>query len=265
MSRSRFLPLPTQGGAARLAGSAGLRAALAPPLPPVLAAGLDQPVTRPARAARSRDVSWLGFACPLAPGQAWPAVHAALERVLSAGAPVETVILDLTGATGIEDGDCASLVWLHERLRPAGARLWLAAIPRPLADRLRDCGVTGLLGAGAIHPSRRAAVLAAFAALPGPGLVTPQLRAALAVPPEPLPAAAPEVPAAEVPAPEVAAPQVPAPPAPARVLIPAAARPAPAPAGLNGRLHPLRVEPPPRRGWWTVVARFNTRRGRRHG
>jgi hypothetical protein len=263
MSRSRFLLLPAHGGAARLAGSAGLRAALAPPLPPALAAGAPRLAARRAGATRPRDVSWLGFSCPLAPGQARPAVRAALDRVLSAGAPVDTVILDLTGATGIEDDDCASLCWLHERLQPLGARLWLAAIPRPLADRFREHGVTGVLGAGAIHPSRRAAVLAAFAALPGPGLVTSQVRAALMVPPEALPAAGPGVPAAPAPAPPRAGARVVTPAAAQPVI--AAARPVPVPAGPPGRLHPLRVEPASGGGWWTVLARFNARRGRRHG
>jgi hypothetical protein len=59
-------------------------------------------------------------------------------------------------------------------------------------NRLREAGLTQRLGPEAIHPSLRAAVLASYAALPGPGLVTTDVRAALTEPAESLSLGPPE-------------------------------------------------------------------------
>jgi hypothetical protein len=133
--------------------------------------------------------SWippLTLSCALMPGQQRAAVEAVLDRVRSSGFAVETVIFDLSGTAGIDDEGCADLLWLHHRLLLLGTRLWLAVSARPVRDQLREAGVTVVLGTGAVHPSLRAAVLAAFSALPGPGLVTPQMRTALVTPAEPV-------------------------------------------------------------------------------
>jgi hypothetical protein len=216
MSRSRFLPLPG-------------------PL-------------RPA----SPAVRWLAFACPLAPGLGWPAAFALLDR-LPAACPPETVILDLAGSSGAGDDEGAALCWLHEQLAAARSQLWLAA-PRSLAPVLRDQGVESALGSGAIHPSRRAAVLAIVAARPGPGLVTSQGKSALAQPPVPL-LPVPPVAGAGHPARPGDRPQAAAPHPAEEAAGPAAGQPP-----LAG-LHPLRVEPRQRRGWWPVLARFNAGTG----
>lgn len=136
---------------------------------------------------RQAITSWtplLALSCPLGPGQPRAAVEAVLNRVQSSGLAADTVILDLSGTHRVDDDGCADLIWLHHRLLLLGTRLLLAVSARPVRDRLREAGVTVILGAGAIHPSLRAAVLAAFSALPGPGLVTPQVRAALVTPAE---------------------------------------------------------------------------------
>jgi hypothetical protein len=204
MQRSRFLPLPGLGVAGRDAFRRGPRRAwprsprpgLEPaaraepgrPSEPTLdAAGRPGPRGRRSRRGRGPEVRWLGFACPLAPGGGWPAARAVLDQVIRAVNPPGTVILDLAGSEGVAEDDCAALSWLHEALAGGDARLWLAGPPRPVAELLAGHGVTGWPGGATVFPSHRAAVLALFAALPGPGLVTSDVRAALAVPPQPLP------------------------------------------------------------------------------
>jgi hypothetical protein len=68
---------------------------------------------------------------------------------------------------------------VHQRLTAIGTRLRLAAGGRGLADCLAGAGITQQLGRDAIHPSFRSAVLATYAALPGPGLVLGQIKIAL--------------------------------------------------------------------------------------
>lgn len=175
MSRSRFL--------LRLGG--GTPAGPDPGTRPGRAAGPAPRSRRTRRKGAAAAFPWWAFACPLAPGLGWAAAQALSERAALCG-PARTVILDLAGSTGVGEDDCAALGWLHERLHGHGSRLWLAAAPRAVSEQFDENGLTGMLGAAAIHPSRRAAVLAAFAALPGPGLVTSPVREALTAEPEPL-------------------------------------------------------------------------------
>lgn len=58
-------------------------------------------------------------------------------------------------------------------------RLWLAGVSDRLLGRLTDAGVGRQIGTDSIHSSVRSAVLAIYASLPGPGLVTPQVRMVL--------------------------------------------------------------------------------------
>lgn len=132
----------------------------------------------------------LSLSCSLAPGRAWPAASAALARVLGSSPPPRVVILELTVAE-LDSDAAAALGWLRDRLRRAGSRLWLAAASGPACQQLQRAGAADWLGPDAVHHSLRAAVLAVHAALPGPGLVTADLRAALATPAEPLRAEAP--------------------------------------------------------------------------
>ena len=71
-------------------------------------------------------------------------------------------------------------------MRAIGTRLRVVVSSKQARELFRDTGLTHRLGARAIHQSLRAAVLAAYAELPGPGLVTPGIRDALARPAEPL-------------------------------------------------------------------------------
>jgi hypothetical protein len=71
------------------------------------------------------------------------------------------------------------MMTLHDRLALLGTKLRLAAGTRALREALAAGGVTARVGADAVHPSFRSAVLATYATLPGPGLVTGQVKAAL--------------------------------------------------------------------------------------
>ena len=148
------------------------------------ARGLGEP-TRPARRRRPR-IPGLCLSFTLEAGQAGALCEAVLARVLSCHRGVGTVVLDLGPGADLDASTCEALHDLHDRLRTLGTRLWLAAAAGHTRERLRDSGLTHRLGGGAIHPSLRAAVLATYAAMPGPGLVTGDIRAALAAPAEPL-------------------------------------------------------------------------------
>lgn len=104
---------------------------------------------------------------------------AIVRRVLHCGCPVGTVVLDLGPVTSLDDEACTAILSVHQRLTAIGTRLRLAASGRGLADCLADTGITQQLGRDAIHPSFRSAVLASYAALPGPGLVLGRIKTAL--------------------------------------------------------------------------------------
>jgi hypothetical protein len=75
---------------------------------------------------------------------------------------------------------------LHERLRARGIQLRLVTTTQEQAKQLLTSAVNGTVTSLAVHPSLRSAVLAACAALPGPGLVNAGVRAALSAPVEQL-------------------------------------------------------------------------------
>jgi hypothetical protein len=104
---------------------------------------------------------------------------AIVRRVLHCGCPVGTVVLDLGPVTSLDDEACAAILSVHQRLTAIGTRLRLAASARGLTDCLADAGIIQQLGRDAIHPSFRSAVLATYAALPGPGLVLGRIKTAL--------------------------------------------------------------------------------------
>jgi hypothetical protein len=226
MSRSRFMPLVALRAAARWpAGSAvmpavatpGIAAPVSSPpviMPPAVRPRVARPrlrpphVTKPAAPARARAratpgagppaIPCLGLSISLATGQTQRLADSVVDRVLSCGSPVGTVVLDVGSASGIDAGSHAALLSLQDRLRSLGTQLRIAAASHQLAvclsevDRLSEVGRIGgagppqLLSPDAIHDSFRSAVLAAYAALPGPGLVTAQVRAALDTPVEPV-------------------------------------------------------------------------------
>jgi hypothetical protein len=104
---------------------------------------------------------------------------AVLHRVLRSGAPVGTVILDLGATATLEPETCAAILLAHQRLTAIGTRLRLAASAHGLIDCLAGAGVVQQLGRDTIHTSFRGAVLAVYAAQPGPGLAVGRIRTEL--------------------------------------------------------------------------------------
>lgn len=201
MSRSRFMSLPELWWPAKWPGfrTAAFAPAPAPVVerldrrdPPDL---LDRPGRRDHPERRDRRnrprITVLRLAAVLEPAVAELLTEAVLARVLACGRDVGTVVLDLGPGTEIEAESCAALHALHDCLRRLGTRLRLAAASAQARELFRSTGLTHQLGAGAIHPSLRSAVLATYAELPGPGLVTGDVRAALAKPAHPLALAPP--------------------------------------------------------------------------
>jgi hypothetical protein len=122
------------------------------------------------RQARARaPIPYLGVTTSLEGCRGSGLADAVLHRVLRTGAPVGTVVLDL--------GAAAMLV--HQRLTAIGTRLRLAASARGLIDCLASAGVVQQLGRDTVHASFRGAVLAVYAAQPGPGLAVGRIRTEL--------------------------------------------------------------------------------------
>ncbi len=130
------------------------------------------------RQARAQ-LTCLAMTTTLEGGQGSRLADAIVRRVLHCGCPVGTVVLDLGPVTSLDDEACAAILSVHQRLTAIGTRLRLAASGGGLADCLADAGITQQLGRDAIHPSFRSAVLATYAALPGPGLVLGRIKTAL--------------------------------------------------------------------------------------
>jgi hypothetical protein len=131
------------------------------------------------RRPRNRRITYLGVTTSLEGCQGSGLADAVLRRVLLCGCPVGTVVLDLGPATTLEPETCAAILLVHQRLTAIGTRLRLAASTRSLAECLAGTGVVQQLGRDTIHASFRGAVLAAYAAQPGPGLAMGRIRTEL--------------------------------------------------------------------------------------
>jgi MFS superfamily sulfate permease-like transporter len=183
MSRPRFMPLAVSAAPARRSARS------APvPAPAVTRPRAFRPDLRTARRARRSTagassgptgILCLGLSMTLENGRAHRLVDAVLDRVSGSALTVGTVVLDLRADADPDADSRAALLSLHRKLASMGTRLRIATASRPLASRLREAGFPQQLGPDAIHDSVRSAVLATYAALPGPGLVTAQVRAAL--------------------------------------------------------------------------------------
>lgn len=132
------------------------------------------------RQARARvQIPYLGVTTSLEGCRGSGLADAVLRRVLRSGAPVGTVILDLGATATLEPETCAAILLAHQRLTAIGTRLRLAASARGLIDCLAGAGVVQQLGRDTIHTSFRGAVLAVYAAQPGPGLAVGRIRTEL--------------------------------------------------------------------------------------
>jgi len=129
-------------------------------------------------------------ACPLSADNADALVAAVSARVRAAVPAPWLVVLDLSATPDLHDGAAAALRQLGGWLRNghASLRLVLPAVQARAAFATASAGEA--IGANTVHSSGRAAMLAAYASLPGAALVTPALSQQLAQPPEflPLPA-----------------------------------------------------------------------------
>jgi hypothetical protein len=134
-----------------------------------------------ARQRAMTQIACLGMNISLDDGPGGKLADAVLRRVLGCGCPVGTVVVDLGAVAELDADGCAALLAVHQGLTAIGTQLRLAASARGLLDSLAGTEVLERLGRDAVHPSFRAAVLATYAALPGPGLVMGQVKRALEV------------------------------------------------------------------------------------
>jgi hypothetical protein len=96
------------------------------------------------------------------------------------------LVLDLSATSDLDQDAAAALQRLSELLaNDSQVRLWLV-LPGAQPSAVFSSNGGGKSAAPTIHATFRAAVLAAYASLPGAGLVTPVMRELLARPPEPL-------------------------------------------------------------------------------
>lgn len=156
-----------------------------------------KPVPRPGVAASTwlpadQAAQWvlcLRPACGLSADNADALVAAVGARIRAAVPPPNSVVLDLSATPVLHDGAAAVLDTLADLLQHSHTTLRLV-LPGPQARAAfsGECAKTAM-GTDTIYTSytsARAAVLAAYAALPGAALVTPALRELLAQPPESL-------------------------------------------------------------------------------
>jgi MFS superfamily sulfate permease-like transporter len=153
-------------------------------------AALDR---RPADQPFSR-ILHLRPACPLLAENA-DALLAAVSAQVRAAVPTPwTVVLDLSATHALHDGAAAALQQLDGLLRDDHVSLQLALPAAQPRAALATASAGEGMDAKTVHPSARAAMLAAYASLPGAALVTPALSRLLARPPEALPLPAPPPP-----------------------------------------------------------------------
>ena len=172
MSRPYFMPLLAPEAAGRRLGRRAGK-------PSSRAAGWLR-IRAATRKARARaPIPYLGVTTSLDGCRGSGLADAVLHRVLRTGAPVGTVVLDLGAAATLDPETCAAILLMHQRLTAIGTRLRLAASARGLIDCLAGAGVVQQLGRDTIHASFRGAVLAVYAAQPGPGLAVGRIRTEL--------------------------------------------------------------------------------------
>lgn len=121
-----------------------------------------------------------------AAGQAGEVASTVLARVASCGGEVGAVILTLEVDPPPSSVPCEALYALGRGLRESCIRLHLVISDRDALESVEQYSPKGMESPLAAHPSLRSAVLASYAELPGPALVTAAIRAALVTPAEPL-------------------------------------------------------------------------------
>ncbi|HEY2307819.1 MAG TPA: hypothetical protein VGI05_18255 [Streptosporangiaceae bacterium] len=137
-----------------------------------------------ASAAVPGGVPVLRLACTLTGDRADGLDQAVLARLAGFRA-VGTVVLDLGSGEGLDDNSRQALCELRAVLQRRGTGLRLVVTSREARGGLAAAR-EHRIGPEAVHDCARAAMLAAFAQAPGPGLVGSVLRDALAAPPDTL-------------------------------------------------------------------------------
>ena len=126
----------------------------------------------------------LRLACDLTDSPADGLDQAVLARLAVLRA-VGTVVLELGSGAGLDDDSRQALCELRAVLRHRGTGLRLVVTSREARQDLA-AAAEHRIGPEMVHDCARAAMLAAFAQAPGPGLVGAGIRDALAAPPDSL-------------------------------------------------------------------------------
>jgi anti-anti-sigma regulatory factor len=113
---------------------------------------------------------FLELSGPLIAGTA-PALADVVNHRVFTPPPTVAAVIDLCGVTDLDDAGRTALVRLHHDLEVREVELHLTAT----SDVLDDLTEVNAL-APALHPAARVAILAAYAAVPGPAVVTPPVR-----------------------------------------------------------------------------------------
>jgi anti-anti-sigma regulatory factor len=137
-----------------------------------------------ATAAAPGGLPVLRLVCDLTDERASGLDEAVLARLAGFQA-VGTVVLDLGSGMGLSDVSRQALCELRAALQRRGTGLRLVVTSREAREDLA-APAERRIGPEAVHDCARAAMLAAFAQAPGPGLVGAVLRDALAAPPDTL-------------------------------------------------------------------------------
>jgi hypothetical protein len=153
------------------------------PAPPP---GAPAPAWQPASQAPQR-ILCLRPAGQFSAGNAAALVAAVGARVKAAIPAPCSVVLDLSATPVPYDGAAAALDILADLLQHSQATLWLVLPGAQARAAFSADSTRTAMGTDTVHTSARAAMLAAYAALPGAAFVTPGLRQLLARPPEFLP------------------------------------------------------------------------------
>ncbi len=110
-------------------------------------------------------------------------LDAVVARMGAAMPPVAAVVLDLSDTPDVDDGARTALLSLCGLLAQSHTRLRLVLPEAANRAALGSDDAASTAGLDALHTTVRAALLAAYAALPGPALVTPAMRMLIEHPP----------------------------------------------------------------------------------
>jgi hypothetical protein len=154
------------------------------------AAATEVTAARPAAttAAVRRGAPVLCLACALTDDRAddWTnGLDRAVLARLAGFRAVGTVVLDLGSGADLDDGSRQALCELRALLQRRGTDLRLVVSSREARKALATA-TEHRIGPETVHDCARAAMLAAFAQAPGPGLVDAAIRDALAASPDTL-------------------------------------------------------------------------------